>query len=107
MQFLIITKQSIPPPPEMLIPLNEAMVAWLAEHRASGKLVHAWSFSGMVGGGGIVDVASHEELDEVMVGFPYGATSTIEVYPLGDLDKNLASARGVFERMMAMMAGGT
>lgn len=106
MQFLVITKQSFPPPPEMLIPLNEAMSAWLAEHRASGKLVQAWSFAGTVGGGGIADVASHEELDEMMVGFPYGASSTIEVYPLADLDKNLASARGVFERMQAMIAEG-
>jgi hypothetical protein len=28
MQFLIITKQSSPPPPEMAVPLMEAMEAW-------------------------------------------------------------------------------
>ena len=103
MRFLIITKQATPPPPEMLMPLNDAMVAWLDEHRSSGKLTHVWSFAGMIGGGGIADVETHEELDRMMIGFPYGATSTVEVYPLSDLDESLAAARSQFERMMAMM----
>ena len=30
MQFMIITKAASPPPPQMLLPLNDAMVASLA-----------------------------------------------------------------------------
>lgn len=105
MQFMIITKAASPPPPEMLLPLNDAMAAWLAEHRGSGKMTHAWSFGGMVGGGGILDVESHEELDAIMLGFPWGPFSTVEVYPLADLDASLAAGRAVAERMMEQLGG--
>ena len=55
MQFLVITKQTTPPPPEMVIPLVEAMEAWVAEGRASGQSKAIWSFAGTPGGGGIIE----------------------------------------------------
>ena len=105
MQFLIITKQSSPPPPEMAVPLLEAMEAWVAQHRASGKLTSIWGFAGVPGGGGVVEVDSHEELDAVMVGFPWGSFSTIEVVALSDIDQALAGAKAAFGQMMEMMGG--
>jgi muconolactone delta-isomerase len=41
----------------------------------------------------VVDVDSHEELDEIMAGFPFGPFSTTEVYALSDLDRSLAASR--------------
>jgi len=106
MQFLIITKAMNPVPPEMTVPLIDAMTAWLAKGRADGTLGAAWSFAGTLGGGGIIEVESHEQLDEVMAGFPFGPFSSIEVYPLSDVDRSLATSRAVVEQMMAMMQSG-
>jgi muconolactone delta-isomerase len=103
MQFLIITKQSSPPPPEMVIPLIDAMEAWLAKNQADGTLKSSWSFAGTQGGGGIAEVDSHEQLDTIMAGFPFGPFSSIEVYALSDLAQSLAASRAVFQQMMAMM----
>jgi muconolactone delta-isomerase len=87
----------------MGMPMLQAMRAWLAEHRASGKIVETWSFAGSVGGGGIVEVDSHEELDAVMAGLPYGQTSNVDVYPLADLDRSLDQTEATITRMMEAM----
>ena len=105
MQFLMISKQSSPPPPEAVVPLIDAMEAWMAQGRKDGTLKAAWSFAGTQGGGGILEVESHEQLDEIMAGFPFGPFSSTEVYALADLDKSLAASRAVFEQMMTMMGG--
>ena len=87
----------------MIGPLIDAMAAWLAQGRQDGTLKAAWSFAGTQGGGGTAEVDSHERLDEVMAGFPFAPFSSIEVYPLSDLDKSLAANRAVVEQMMSMM----
>lgn len=103
MQFLVITKQSSPTPPEMVVPLIDAMEAWLAQHRADGTIKAAWAFAGTQGGGGLLEVGSHEQLDVVMAGFPFGPFSSIEIYPLSDLGQNLDTTRAVVRQMMEMM----
>ena len=104
MQFLIITRPTSPTPPEMLVPMLSAMEAWLAQHRASGKIEVVWSFAGTGGGGGVLEVESHEELDAIMAGFPFAPFSSVEVLALSDLDRSLANARAFIEEMMAGMA---
>ncbi len=103
MRFLVVTTGRDPVPPDMGMAMIQMMQGWLAEHRASGKLEQAWSFAGQVGGGGIANVDTHEELDAMMAGFPFGQTSHVNVYPLADLDAALA---GGLETMQAMMAAG-
>jgi hypothetical protein len=51
MQFLVITRQRTPAPPEMLMPMLGAMEAWVAQNRASGKAKAIWGFAGAIGGG--------------------------------------------------------
>jgi muconolactone delta-isomerase len=104
MQFLVITKQAGPPPPEMVIPLIDAMTAWLAEQRASGKAKASWAFAGTNGGGGLIEVESHEELDAIMARFPFGPVSSIEILALSDIDQSLANAKAFIQEMMAGMA---
>ena len=55
-----------------------------------------WNFAGVAGGGGILNVASLEELDAVMSGYPLSPFSSVEIYPLTDL---AASLQRVKERM--------
>ena len=102
-RFLILTEGRDPVPPDMAMAMMDMMDGWLEQHRASGALVDAWSIAGRPGGGGIIEVDSHEELDAVMAGFPFSQTSSVSVHALADLDASLANARQVFA---AMMGGG-
>ena len=106
MQFLVLTRQATPPPPEMLIPMLDAMTAWVAQHRASGSVVAVWAFAGTNGGGGVLEVESHEELDAIMARFPFAPFSSIEVIALSDLDASLSNARAFVQEMMVGMAKG-
>ncbi len=80
--------------------LVQGMRQWIASHRASGKIEQVWGFAGTNGGGGILNVASHEELDAIMTGFPFGPFSKIEVYPLSDLDAGLDNFEAAIKQMM-------
>ena len=100
MRFLIVTKSNSPIPPEMALPLFEATSAWAQQHTASGKMEQTWSFAGLAGGGGILNVASPEELDEIMISFPLSPFSTTEVYSLVDLEPSLQRVRNAIQAMM-------
>jgi len=100
MRFLIVTTSREAMPMEMALPAMHGMQAWLAEHRASGKLEAVWSFAGMNGGGGIANVDSHEELDSLMAGFPFAQTSKVDVYALADIDTAMEGAIASFTAMM-------
>ena len=104
MQFLIITRQTSSPPPEMLVPMFDAMSAWVAQYRAAGNVQSVYSFAGTPGGGGVLEVESHEELDAIMARFPFAPFSSIEVIALSDLDKSLANAKAFVQEMMPGMA---
>ena len=101
MEFLIITRQSTPPPPEMVVPLLEASQDWVSEVRASGKVTGAWAFAGTQNGCGVLEVDSHEELDEIIGRFPFAPFSNIEVIALSDLDRSLQTAKAVAQQALA------
>jgi muconolactone delta-isomerase len=105
MQFLVTIKSRDAVPPEMTVSLIEATQAWMAEHRASGKLQSIWAFAGMIAGAAVFEVDSHDEFDALMSGFPFGGSSTIEVFALSDIDKSLASGKAALEQMIAMQGG--
>jgi muconolactone delta-isomerase len=100
MRFLIVTQQQSPIPPDMALGMIEGMKQWTSAHRQSGKIEQTWSFAGLGGGGGILNVDSHEELDAIMAGFPFGPFSKIEVYALADLDAGLEAFSNAIRLMM-------
>lgn len=100
MRFLVVTKQTIPMPPEMVPGLFAAMKAFSARHTASGKVEQSWSFAGLSGGGAILNVGSLEELDQIMAEFPLGPFSNIKIYGLVHLDESVDTASKAFETMM-------
>ena len=77
-----------------------AMRQWSHAHLESGKMEQIWNFAGLNGGGGIVNVSSHEELAEVMAGFPFAPFSHIEVYALSDLNAGMDAFEKVIQQMM-------
>jgi muconolactone delta-isomerase len=107
MRFLIVTRATSPFPPATAPMLVAGMKQWATAHRETGKIEQIWSFAGMGGGGGILNVDSHEELDEVMAGFPFGPFSRIELYPLADLDAGLDNFAKAMQQMMGGGVAGT
>ncbi len=91
MRFLIVTRSENPVPPDMALPLVEAMGPWLERH--ASRIEQTWGFAGTQGGGGIAKVDSLEELDEMMADFPFAPFSRIEIYPLVDLAGSLERAK--------------
>ena len=102
MKFLVITKSKHPVPPEMGLTLVDAMGAWSDQLTESGKAEAMWSIAGRAGGGGILNVDSLEELDAIMIQFPFGPFFDIEVFPLVDLHESLQRLK----QAMQMMGGG-
>jgi muconolactone delta-isomerase len=95
-----VSKSGSPVPPEMALPLFEATSAWVQQHTAAGKMEQSWSFAGQQGGGGILNVASLEELDEIMTAFPLAPFSTTEIFGLVDLEPSLQRVRSAIQAMM-------
>lgn len=101
MRFLVVTQGNAPLPMDQAPLLVAGMQQWLAAHRASGKMKDAWVFAGTPGGGGILDVDSHEELDDIMSGFPFANWSETKVYALADIDHSMQT----FASVLAQMGG--
>jgi muconolactone delta-isomerase len=96
-RFLVLSISREALPPDQVLSLIGAMRAWVAEHRATGRLVEDFSLAGLSGSCRILEVDSHEDLTAIMAGFPFGPFSDIQVYPLSDLDSALDS----YEQVMA------
>jgi muconolactone delta-isomerase len=103
MRFLVISKNRHLPPPEMMSPLIDAMIAWSNKMQASGKAEARWALAGGPGGGGILNVDSLDELNALMSEFPFGPFSDTDVIPIVDLVPALERTK---QAMSAMMSGG-
>ena len=87
MKFLIFQKQVLgpPPTPEQLslnIQALEASAAIFQELKKKGKVESYYGVSGIPSGFAVVDVGSHDELNELLVDLPITMFGQIELYPL-------------------------
>ena len=105
MRFLVHTSSKHPIPPEMVPSLIDAMTEFANKYTESGKLEDVWSYGGLAGGGGIANVDSLEELDAIMLEFPFGPFSDVATFPLVDLQGSLQRQRVVFQAMMGSGGG--
>ena len=101
MRFLVFSKMNTPIPPDLAMPLFDAMDRFMDSMLKSGKAEQFFSLAGYIGGGAILNVESHEELDTITSQFPYGPFSTMEVYALGDLSHSLAESKKVTQQWQA------
>ena len=105
MRFLVVTNSREAAPPEMTMGMLDAMSGWVSQWTNAGKMEQVWSFAGLSGGGGILNVDSLEELDAIMAGFPFGQISDVEIYGLADLEQLLQTSREIIQQMMAQGGG--
>ncbi len=96
MKFLISSEPKFPVPPEIAPSLFDAMASWVDKFTASGQIEATWAYAGSGGGGGIVNVASNDELEAIMASYPYGPFSEVKVIALADLSKSLELGKVAF-----------
>ena len=89
MRYLVTSTSQFQVPPEHASELMDALHRWERKYRESGHIEQAWANAGGDGGGAIVNVSSHDELDAMMVEFPLSPFSRIHVQPLADLHASL------------------
>ena len=93
MKFLLMI-EGVPggamPPPEQFLPLAKANCAWVRRMIDSGRCEVTYHLAdhagGFMGGFGIVDYDSAEQLAEDLGTFPASGMSTYKVYPLVTLE---------------------
>ena len=83
MRFLVTVMPRHPVPPEIGLALVGAMKAFSEKYK--DKTEQDWAFAGLAGGGAILNVDSHEELDKIMGEFPFGPFSKVKIRPMADL----------------------
>lgn len=103
MRFLLVVKTKYPLPAEAAPGLMDAMMGWASKYTGNGKIEQVWGFAGLPAGGGILNVASLEELDAIMTDYPLALFSDTDIFPLVDLQDTLKRAK---QAMQAMAAGG-
>ena len=105
MKFLVISKPKYPVPPERVIPLIDAFMAYIDKYEASGQLEMSWSYAGTDSGGGIANVDSLEELDAIMQEYPFGPFSEVEIIPLTDVKTSIQRTKEYAQMMFQQMGG--
>jgi muconolactone delta-isomerase len=100
MRFLISMKQKYMVPPEVQLGIIVGALAWSKRYSASNKLEQSWGFAGLQGGGGIANVGSLEELNQMMAELPTTAVSETEIVPLVNLEESLTQAIKALETMV-------
>ena len=101
MRYLVTSTSQFQVPPEHGAELMDALHQWERKYRESGHIEDSWANAGGDGGGAIVNVSSHEELDAMMVAFPLSPFSRIHVQPITELHASVDR----FKERAASMAG--
>ncbi len=88
MRFLMVSTASREiPPPDVAAGMGQATLAWIDAY--AGKIEQAWAFAGGLGAGGIVNVESLEELDEILSSWPAQPWADYHLYPLIDVRESM------------------
>lgn len=104
MKFVIYSSPRFQPPPDMILPMIDAFGAYLAKYKASGHIQEMWSYAGTQGGGALLEVDSHQELDAIMAENPFAPFSAIEVHAVVDMEESINLFKQIAQARMEAMA---
>jgi muconolactone delta-isomerase len=99
MKFLLIVtpRRDASIPPAAVAGMLAAQRDWLHDRMHDGTVEYAYSFA--AGGGcGVLNVDSHEALNELIVNSPAFMISDYDARPLADLDSSIGNAVAALER---------
>jgi muconolactone delta-isomerase len=104
MKFVINSKPRFQVPPEMILPLIDAFSAFVSKYTESGNIQESWSFAGTQGGGALIEVDSHEQLDAINAENPFAPFSDIEVHAVVDMLESIEGFKQIAQARMEAMA---
>ncbi|HEX8855091.1 MAG TPA: hypothetical protein VF752_05770 [Thermoleophilaceae bacterium] len=106
MKFLVVVtpRRDAPIPPPMLAEILKAQREWLQARAADGTFECNYAFP--TGGGmAVVNVDSHEGLNELVYDAPAFGIVDLEAKALSDSDASMGNAIAALERAASMMPG--
>lgn len=104
-KFLVIQQQADANlPPETFRRLLTAQINYMRELRRSGRVEMNYGFAALQGGVFVLDVASHDELQQILYGQPLWSHLKTETYPLNAIEAVEQWANDMLERSAAVPA---
>jgi hypothetical protein len=101
MRIFVMSLPKFPTPLEQLPTLMQGFVAWREKYR---PVMESFDFfAGGNGGYGVLTVPDEATLNQIMLEYPFGPLSELEIRPVLDGDKALAQWQAALQ---AMMGGG-
>ena len=101
-KFLVIQKQAdVTLTPEKLRRLLPEQLNYMKELRNSGRVETSYGFAAMKGGVFIIDVASHDELQQILNNQPMWPYLKAEAYPLNAIEAFERSVKEMLEKTTA------
>jgi muconolactone delta-isomerase len=99
-RFVAISRmREVPMPPEVMKTAVPAVFPWQKQLQAKGKLEASHTFGDQAGGCLILNVASHEELQRVLMSHPLFPFITFEVHPVVPLEETEKAVKEMVSRL--------
>ena len=96
MRVLLVSRPKFPPPMEMMIPLMDAFAGWRERYK---PIMESFDFFISGGGGcGIVNAPDDATLATMMMEYPWGPFSDVQLDLLYDGDTALAQSQDLFRQ---------
>ena len=86
MRFLVLSEHRDQIPADAVKDLMAATDKWIDDNAET--VVVNWANAGRPGGGGIINVESLEQLEQIMLAFPLGRYSEVTITPIIDLKES-------------------
>ena len=102
MRIVVISRPKFPVPPDQLPALIQAFAAWRERYRSVSESFEF--FAGGGGGFGVVNVPDEATFNQIMIEYPLGPFSELEIRPVLDGDKALAQLQAAIQAMAASAA---
>jgi hypothetical protein len=98
MRIFVMSLPKFPTPPEQMPALIQGFVAWREKYR---PVMESFDFFAGGGGGyGVVNVPDETTLNQLMLEYPLGPLSELDIRPVIDGDKALAQWQAAMQAMM-------
>ena len=97
MRIFVMSQPRFPVPPEQLPALTQGFVAWREKYRSVTESFEF--FAGNNGGFGVLNVPDEATLNQIMIEYPFGPFSELDIRPVIDGDKGLAQFQAALQAM--------
>jgi len=99
--FLVYGRVTHQVPPDLAVELTDAYLTYVKKWKAAGAVDQVWNYVACLGGCMIVNLASPDELDQMLMEHPFVPYMEVAVEPLVDAEASSERFKDMFRAMMA------